>query len=1254
MKKLFTYSVVIATIVWSLGLAAVVPLATATYSPSAGDLVKTANDSAVYYIDSEGERHLFSNAVTYWTWYSGTWADQDIMTISQEDFDALEVADNVVARAGVSLVKFENSPKTYAVLPGGVLAHVTDEDAAIALFGSDWLSKVILIQNAFETNYSKTGDDLTSDSNLPDGSLIKYEGSDDIYYIEDGEKRLVEDDAFVANSFKDSAVLTVATSMTFDTGESITGEEAALSTVAGPESADGGVASGTSLTVALSGDTPAAGLAIYNAARVPFTTIDLTASADGDITVDSVVIERTGASADTSFSSVALIDGDTNVQIGLNQNLNSSHTANVNNDFTVPAGTTKQVILAGNMGAVNAGQTPSLTLAEINLKNGATVVGSLPISGNAMSMTNLTIGQVTVARGSLANSTSTTLKVGTEEYIIAAYKFTADSTEGQKIQQVKFYNSGTASLSSDLDNYQLLLDNTTAINAVFTVDGKYLTAEFSSDSVDMDKGKNKQIVLKADVVGGSTRTIKMNIYRTTDVVAEGADLGYTRTAAYSGTGLSTANPVMSSNQFTISSGTLRVDKSQTIGATDVSYGDNQILGAFEFVVAGEPVSITQLVLTNSSTTVDSDNIDNVKLVDASTDETYWGPSSADATGADDITYTSTVEMPVGTTVVNVVADVESTGGFATNETFYYTINPSNITATGASTDETVTATPSAAVSASTMTFKPGKLTILQDSSPIDSNVVVGTSDHLFAAWVFDAAGSGEDVRVTTITFGNEAATTTNVDSLTLYDTTVAEADCTSEYADASWNSEFGCQLSPISDGASGTTTVTLTNPMVITKNTSKTVQLRGDVRTGVAGNVNDYFIRNEAAGTTAPITAKGVLTDNAITPTGNGYNATDGADITVASAGTLTINTSAATPASKLLAEGQTYEVGRIKLTATNETIKVTDLSINLEDGGLTGTAAGDQTEITNVEVWNGTNKIIDSPLNATRQDFSIADGDLEVPIGSSGVELVVKVTLALVDNSVITEAGLANADFKIGIGGTDGIRGSGIDSGTTVSETYTDSTSSGMIIHKGYPTVTINDPDSTLTSGANIFDFTVNNPTGETIAIYQLAFQVSTSSGDLTVTTAGLEAKLSSWSSFKQISGDVAITYLQANDAYYGFELWDQDSTSKTQKELQIAAGASAQFRMIARAVTGLDGTAGESIQVRLLGDNASSTGNAGNTANAFEPYPAVGNGNFVWSDLYENTGSTSNGATSTTQWYNGYLVDGLSVTSTVKTISE
>ena len=239
MRKFVTYSVVVATLIWALGLGAVVPVS-AAYTPNTGDYIKTADNSAVYYIGAEGKRHLFSNLVTFRSWDDTSWGDLvsagQLQVISQDDFDAIELGGNITARAGVNLIKFDNSPKTYAVAPSATLHYITDAATAEALYGADWEANVVTVQSSFETNYSKTGADLTASSNLPDGSLIKYSGSEDIYYVQDGVKRLVTDDAFVANGFWDSSVGTVSTSVTYDMGESITGEEAAVKNIDGSAS----------------------------------------------------------------------------------------------------------------------------------------------------------------------------------------------------------------------------------------------------------------------------------------------------------------------------------------------------------------------------------------------------------------------------------------------------------------------------------------------------------------------------------------------------------------------------------------------------------------------------------------------------------------------------------------------------------------------------------------------------------------------------------------------------------------------------------------------------------------------------------------------------------------------------------------------------------------------------------------------------------------------------------------------------------
>ena len=241
MKKLFSSFVVAATLVSTLGLAAVVSPASAAYSAKEGDKIKVAGNPAVYYVDASSKKHLFANEATFWTWYTGTWATQGVMTITQSEFDAISSSNNVIARAG-SLVKFDNSPKVYVAGPNGTLWNIT-EDAAKSWYGNDYAAKVKTIQVAFEANYTKSSDTLTSTSKVPNGSLVKYQGSTDTYLVWDGKKRLVTSEGFTGNNFRSDMVITIPTSMTFDTGTSVTGRESALSTPAtssGSSSDNGG------------------------------------------------------------------------------------------------------------------------------------------------------------------------------------------------------------------------------------------------------------------------------------------------------------------------------------------------------------------------------------------------------------------------------------------------------------------------------------------------------------------------------------------------------------------------------------------------------------------------------------------------------------------------------------------------------------------------------------------------------------------------------------------------------------------------------------------------------------------------------------------------------------------------------------------------------------------------------------------------------------------------------------------------------
>ncbi len=123
----------------------------------AGDLIKEATRSAVYYYADNGQRYIFPTATTYSSWFSGYSA---IKTVSDAALAAVPTSGNVTVRPGklVQIVSMDTpwrvmDPKVYAVSRGGVLRWVKTADAASAIFGADWEKQIIAIPEVFSTNY---------------------------------------------------------------------------------------------------------------------------------------------------------------------------------------------------------------------------------------------------------------------------------------------------------------------------------------------------------------------------------------------------------------------------------------------------------------------------------------------------------------------------------------------------------------------------------------------------------------------------------------------------------------------------------------------------------------------------------------------------------------------------------------------------------------------------------------------------------------------------------------------------------------------------------------------------------------------------------------------------------------------------------------------------------------------------------------------------------------------------------------------
>ncbi|MCR4278504.1 MAG: hypothetical protein NUV81_01205 [bacterium] len=115
-----------------------------------GDLIKSPETSDVYYVGANGKRYAFPNEKTYFSWYTGF----NVKTISTTDVANIPFGGVATYRPGVWMLKLTTDPKTYAVDQGGVLRWITTEDVAVALYGSNWATKIQDVPDTFFTTYS--------------------------------------------------------------------------------------------------------------------------------------------------------------------------------------------------------------------------------------------------------------------------------------------------------------------------------------------------------------------------------------------------------------------------------------------------------------------------------------------------------------------------------------------------------------------------------------------------------------------------------------------------------------------------------------------------------------------------------------------------------------------------------------------------------------------------------------------------------------------------------------------------------------------------------------------------------------------------------------------------------------------------------------------------------------------------------------------------------------------------------------------
>lgn len=736
----------------------------------AGDLVKIEGNSAVYYLGVDGKRHVFPNEATYFSWYADF---SGITTVSQTELEAFARGANVTVRPGTKLITSPDEATVYAVESNGTLRSIVSEENAINLYGADWAKNVVDIIPAFMSNYT-TGAALTPGV-YPEGTLVKAVDSPDVYLIDsNGDARKFADGAaFLANNYKWDDI--VETTMAIPTmGTAIEGAEPALTDVA--QGGGTGIVidptAGSGVTVALSGTTPASG-DIPAGSPVDFLEINLTASNDGDVSINALTLAAYGLGTATYIDDVSFYDN--GVKVGNSKNMTSDRIAAFNfaTPIVVAAGTTKTLTVRATIETGQSGNFAiGLASADAVMTNGAVVSGSFPVEGNTMAIVSGTdIGTVTMSN---VDSTASANDFGEDDVLLASFDL-AIANEPVLWESARFKNGGT-NKDDIVNNLRILVDGDEIATGASLVD-KYVT--FPMGNLLIDKGDSVNVEVYGDLgVSNNNDTVNLYVYEDTDFSFLGQDYGFGITM----TGTDDIDASGEGIISTLQTGDLTIDMDKAATpARDVRAGDNDVvLGTFSVVSNGENATINSISDSGTNdfeitgTGLETGEIENVEMRDVDTGVVYDVDDTFD-TNKFTLSMTDEITLMKGVKkTFEIRCDLlgpNDNHPIDENDTLEVTIDGAAMSITGDESDANITDITPSTVTSAIATVKAADLdwtTVVNT----DKTVVPGASDVVVYSATLDAGDSSSidltSIKISTTANGPQGFTDSNISKLDLY------------------------------------------------------------------------------------------------------------------------------------------------------------------------------------------------------------------------------------------------------------------------------------------------------------------------------------------------------------------------------------------------------------------------------------------------------------------------------------------------------
>ncbi len=715
------------------------------------------------------------------------------------------------------------------------------------------------------------------------------------------------------------------------------------------------VPSGTGLVVQAASDSPAKRTLGTGTAFNPVLKVQLGAGSS-DVSVTAITLNKSGFVANTNVSGIDVVDAKGVRHGNVVTAVNADNTVNIpfSTPIVVKAGTSETLTFRMNLAAGNYSGTISLSLASVT-SNASSVSASFPIAGTAMDVVNGGNSLASTTLDVLSSTGSSTLNIDAAS-LQEITKFRIQETSSNEavyLHSMTLYNYGNAD-DTDYKDVTLEAQDGTVL-AVAQPSGQWTVFNLSASPYKIDKGQTRDFTIKAKLVDGATKTLRLTVYNDYDLDLRGAATGIS--VIPGGGSNDTSFPIgEGANLQTFGSGSVSLSRASDSPSSSVAPGSSGVtLVKFIARPTGENYELRKVSFYISSSTSAKPLTGTVYVkVNGATVYSAAASGFTDAASADTVSLSSYATLTAATdNTIEIVTDIQSS---ATSSSAYQVKSFDLVQAKRLITGDIVDPG-TGTVDGYSLSVSSGALAVTTLVQPPANSVVAGTVNYELARFTLNASAGGETVKISKITITHNGSSTvdTNLGNYKL----LVDVDGDGLFSDESALATTAATDSfTDEDGADDTLAFNLQTQLEVETAKPLNVSLQADVKSGALTAA--YHTFNVASG----ITATGKGTGNTVTPTYAGV----GQRQTLVGAGQMTLSLlsgSGKSPSTnQVKALGTDEVVFAFKMTAQYESIKTRILRIT-----ATSTTALTTSTLSNIRLYDGdpasSGKLVD-----TKQQF--------------------------------------------------------------------------------------------------------------------------------------------------------------------------------------------------------------------------------------------------------------------------------------------